>query len=342
MVNLKQNTLSKSIVFLIFTVFCLTKNGWSQHMEGYIVNGDTSIFIFDEEAYKLENIKRVSVTGPFRNWAQEMDDPLWNLKKTSDKIWMLKVKNPKLELIPPHTEFKFRINDGEWVQPPSGAKNNRSGNLVFMHDTKVPTLKAEILSNHAIWADIHGIKRPLDPEEYLLTDVNGQEIKIANVLPNGSHETLISPAVPIDRRKIYYLSIPEYNLTSWCSFDGWFRNLYSPKELGANIDEDGRSTIFRIFSPRADKVKLYLYRDALDTQAYKTIEMVPDDNLVWEAEVPENLKGIYYDFTVHGSTEPGNHFYETLAKHISDPYARVNMDAWARVWCGKGPNLRLP
>jgi pullulanase/glycogen debranching enzyme len=79
---------------------------------------------------------------------------------------------------------------------------------------------------------------------------------------------------------------------------------------------------------------LYLYKKSDDTVAYEEIEMIADDNMVWEAELTGNLNGVYYDFTVHGSNDPGNHFYESMPKHISDPYARVNMDSWGKsmVW----------
>jgi pullulanase/glycogen debranching enzyme len=110
--------------------------------------------------------------------------------------------------------------------------------------------------------------------------------------------------------------------------------MYSTKEMGANISDDGSTTVFRIFSPRADKVVLYLYKNSNDKKAYKEIEMEPDQDMVWEVIETGNLKGVFYDFTVHGPEDPGNHFYETLPKHISDPYARVNMDAWGKsmVW----------
>ncbi|MEO1653033.1 MAG: alpha-amylase family glycosyl hydrolase, partial [Bacteroidota bacterium] len=138
----------------------------------------------------------------------------------------------------------------------------------------------------------------------------------------------------IDIRRVYYLEIPSQNLRTLCSFDGWFRHIYSNKELGANIHSDGKATTFRIFAPRAEMMKLYLYRQATDQKAYLEKEMQVDDQGVWEITLPENLRGVYYDFTVHGATDPGNHFYESEPVHISDPYARVSVDSWGkcRVW----------
>ena len=305
-----------------------------QALTGYTVKNDTTYFIFDERDYGAQNVDLVTVTGTFRSWSQVMDDPVYNLSKAGDHIWVLPFHNPSNKLIPPGAEFKFRINDGIWMDPPTGAPNARGGNLVFLHDVLIPTLKAEITSAGTIWIKTSGFKRSLQAKDYLLHDAEGNEIGISEVLPNTAGEALLRPAKTIDKRRVYYLTIPDHNLRSWCSFDGWFRHMYSDKELGANINEDGSQTVFRIFSPRADKVILYLYKGANDENAYSTIEMKADPNMVWEATVQGNLKGTFYDFTVHGPDDPGNHFYDSLPKHISDPYARVNMEAWGKsmVW----------
>ena len=135
-----------------------------------------------------------------------------------------------------------------------------------------------------------------------------------------------------DIRRVYFLSIPELGLKVHCSFDGWFRALYSHKELGANIDNG--KTIIRVFAPRAEKLKVYLYKGKDDTEAFQVNEMKQDEDGVWEWISETDLHGTYYDFTVHGSTDPGNHFYETDPVHISDPYARVSDNTWgkSRIW----------
>ena len=196
---------------------------------------------------------------------------------------------------------------------------------------KETTLKAEIRSSNLIWAEISG-DRPLEPNAYSVTDASGQEIAIANILPNESHSTLIFTKEPMDIRRVYFLSIPELGLKVHCSFDGWFRALYSHKELGANIDNG--KTIIRVFAPRAEKLKVYLYKGKDDTEAFQVNEMKQDEDGVREWISETDLHGTYYDFTVHGSTDPGNHFYETDPVHISDPYARVSDNTWgkSRIW----------
>ncbi len=300
-----------------------------QKNQGYGVFGNKLTFIFDEALYQLKP-SQVYVTGEFINWDQNLDIEQWKLKQTGEQ-WLLTIDNTDFGIVKPNTKFKFRIDDGEWLDPPTESTNVKGSDLVFMmSDDKIPLL-AELKSDDLIWAEIN-VERPLVPEAYIIKDAQGREIKVAGVLPNGAATTLITPAESLDKRRVYFLEIPGQNLRAHCSFDGWFRETYSTKELGANID--GNQTTIRLFAPRAAMVKLYLYNGKDDTTAKEVIEMKVDEKGIWETKFSEDLHGTYYDFTIHGSDDPGNHFYETNPVHINDPYARVSDDTWGkgRIW----------
>ena len=301
-----------------------------QKRQGYGVFGDQLFFIFDELIYEV-NPERVFVTGEFRNWDGSTEARDWDLKKTGDH-WVLTMSNPDYEVVRPNSKFKFRINEGQWMDPPAGVENVQGSDLVFLQGVVGKGLSAELVHERLIWADVVGIERPLDPAMYLIRDAQGNEIPVAGVLPNESTSTLIAPSVPLDKKRVYYLEIPSLNLTAHASFDGWFRTTFSTKELGANID-DG-FTVIRLFAPRAESVKLYLYQDKDDAVAFRMEDLTVDEDGVWEISIPEDLHGIYYDFTVHGAVEPGNHFYESNPVHVNDPYARVSDDTWGkgRIW----------
>ncbi|GAB4408808.1 MAG: hypothetical protein OHK0039_12080 [Bacteroidia bacterium] len=309
--------------------------------QGYAHSGDTTYFLFEPQQYGVVPQQRVIVTGSFRAWSQDMADPAWQLRP-GPSYWYLAVFNPSYATVPIRAEFKFRIDDGLWMQPPRDTPNEKGGNLVFLQNMTAPTLKAELRRSGMIWASIQGAARPIDPAAYRLLDAAGQSVEIREILPNTEQDFLVIPARPIDIRRVYHLELPGQHLSAWCSYDGWFRDLYSDKELGANIAADGSETVFRIFSPRASLVKLYLYQDKTG-DAHQQLDMVPDAQGVWEATLPGNLKGIWYDFTVHGPAEPGNHFYESVPVHISDPYARVNDECWgrSRVWTRTQPATPL-
>ncbi len=326
--------MSRFILFILFiglTVSRLLCQSFTdeQKLQGYAVFGDQLTFILDEGLYDVIP-QKVFVTGEFRDWDQDLSKTEWMLKKTGEQ-WLLTVDNTDFSLVKPNTKFKFRIDEGEWQAPPAAAKNEKGGDLVFMQQENAVGLTAELRGEKLIWAVVNG-ERPLQPSAYKITDANGYEIEVAAVLPNESATTLIIPVQPLDKKRVYFLEIPASNLKAHCSFDGWFRETYSNKALGANID--GQSTTIRIFAPRANLVKLYLYKDKEDETAFQTLDMYQDEEGVWEIFIPEDLHGTYYDFTVHGPDEPGNHFYSTNPVHIKDPYARVSDDTWGkcRIW----------
>ena len=298
-----------------------------QKLQGYAIANDTVLFILDENIYHIKP-ERVFVTGDFRNWDTNLDVKEWELKK-EDSLWLLAFENKGFSMIKPNSPFKFRINEGEWLEPPIEAQNKSSGNLVFLKQETF--LRAELKSDNLIWAEISA-NRSLDPADYLITDTFGNEIKVSSVLPNGARSTLITPETPLNKKKVYFLEVPAKQWKTHCSFDGWFRETYSNKELGAIIDHD--KTYIRLFAPRAEKVNVYLYKGKDDTTWYQSKTMVEDAQGVWEIEFPENLHGIYYDFTIHGAQDPGNHFYETNPVHVNDPYTRVSDDTWGkgRIW----------
>jgi pullulanase/glycogen debranching enzyme len=213
-----------------------------------------------------------------------------------------------------------------------------SAGLLLAHgaNAQEARLRAEIHAPAAVRFTLTGVERPADLSAYRLTDGQGREISIAQVLPNTASESLLVPAVALDPLRVHYLEIPRLGLKALVRRDPLFRNLYSPKPLGAVVSDDGTETAFRIFSPRAHAVRLYLYRGVDDApdEALRVVEMAKDADGVWEATEAGDLHGTWYDFTVHGPPDPGNWFYETHPVHASDPYARVNDDALgkSRVW----------
>jgi pullulanase/glycogen debranching enzyme len=196
--------------------------------------------------------------------------------------------------------------------------------------------RAEIHGPTAIRFTLSGTERPSDAAAYRLTDGQGQDLPVADVLPNTATESLLIPRAPLDPLRVHYLEIPDLGLRTLVRRDPIFRNLYSAKPLGAVVAPDRSTTTFRIFSPRAHAVRLYLYDDMHDSpdEAVRVVNMVRDADGVWEANEAGDHHGVWYDFSVHGPADPGNYFYETHPVHISDPYALVSDDSYgkSRAW----------
>ena len=70
---------------------------------------------------------------------------------------------------------------------------------------------------------------------------------------------------------------------------------YDGKDLGANC-KNGHTT-FKVWSPNADRVELYLYRDG-SSDAYAVEQLWPGEKGVWKLEFAENLHGVYYDYFI--------------------------------------------
>ncbi len=226
-----------------------------EKLQGYAVHDEMVTFIYDPVVYEVSP-NNVSVTGAFRSWDTKMDNPSWQLKQNDD-LWLLSIDNDDYKIIQPNTKFKFRTNEGEWMQPPTEAKNESGGDLIFMKTTMNKSLKAELKDPTTIWAEVIG-ERPLDITDYKITNAHGYEVPIASVLPNTATETLIKTAEEMDIKRVYFLEIPGMGLKAFCSFDGWFRELYSSKDFGANVYED--HTSIRVFAPRATGLKLYFIK----------------------------------------------------------------------------------
>ena len=90
-------------------------------------------------------------------------------------------------------------------------------------------------------------------------------------------------------------------------FDAKYR--YDEADLGC-VCTGGR-TVFKLWSPEAERAALLLYRDD-QSPAYDRLELARGASGVWFLAVDKSLHGVYYDYevTVRGRTE-----------RTADPYA---------------------
>jgi len=91
----------------------------------------------------------------------------------------------------------------------------------------------------------------------------------------------------------------------------------SDRALGAQLEAD--RTLFSLFAPRAARVSLNLYEEPAGPIFLK-IELTRHEDGCWEATVPFNCHGKYYDFYVEGENFDGTRLFNPKVK-ILDPYA---------------------
>ncbi len=203
------------------------------------------------------------------------------------------------------------------------------------YDSNSISMRSEIVGEFDIRVFMTGQKETisLDPDDYRLFKADGIEIPISKIFYIRPGEVQICPGENLDKRRVYFLQDKKHDLRSLVSYNGWFRHSYSKKKLGTYYDSKINKTWFRLFSPRATLVKLYLYKDPKE-KYFTRHTLRADGNSIWEIALPGNLEGQYYDYTINGYDDPGNSFYDTNPVHISDPYGQVSVDSFGpcRIW----------
>ncbi len=308
----------------------------TERLQGYAQRNDTTYFLFDAGVYGVE-AHRVVVEGAMRDWQHDMEDRRWWLIRSTrdESLWYLKIDNPGYDTIAAGAPFKFRINDGQWMAPPESAPNAKGGNLIFAHNIEPLTIKSEIVAARDVRIKFPD-KRPdycYDPELYVLKNAGGDTIPVNRVFYTEPGELQLAPARDLNRKRLYYVTLKQFNRTVPARYDGWFRHLYSDKDMGANYYPEENATYIRLFVPRADSVFVFLYLHPGEAPQSRTA-MERDENGVWTARFQGNWEGWYYDFTAYGPDEAGNHFYQTYPVHFSDPWGRVSVDSFGpgRIW----------
>lgn len=106
--------------------------------------------------------------------------------------------------------------------------------------------------------------------------------------------------------------------------DDFLNSFYSDKELGC-LYENGQ-TVMRVFSPRATEVKLCLFKTPYDDEAGQDlqegetqIEMIKDEDGVWEAYLDGTYWGQYYGYRVSGPEGSTEDFHPEYI--VCDPYS---------------------
>ncbi len=324
----------------------------AERAQGYALRGDTLLFVFDAARYGVDPARAV-VTGAFRGWSDDLDDPAWALAEGPGGVWTLAVPNADYGVVPAASPFKFRVDAGRWLDPPASTPNAEGGNLVFLFGAVPPRLVAELHGPHAIWVEVAGAGRPLSPEAYRIVRWDGTEILGVQVTPHEAHSALLTTGVALRTNQVHYVevAVPEAPrpLRSMARFDGLWRDMATQAPLGVHFEhsfpapiKEGETprppsslytTEFRLFAPRADSVRLFLYPGRTGA-ASGSVLLRPESGGAWMHRKGESLHGAWYDYAVYGPDGPGSHFTNQTGERVTDPYALVSDDSWgrARVW----------
>ena len=88
--------------------------------------------------------------------------------------------------------------------------------------------------------------------------------------------------------------------------------IYDGHDLGVSCGGDG--TVFKLWSPTAERVELHLYPDGGESGCMRSVSMEQGEQGVWLYRTEENLHGTYYDYDVTSGGE---------TRRTADPYAKA-------------------
>ena len=342
------------VLALLATAASASAQTADDRARGYVKTGGGATFVFDPALYGVTP-ERVVVTGAFRGWSGDMDDPAWALSPTGD-VWTLDVPDPAAVGLGPAVPFKFRIDGGRWLDPPVGAPNVEAGNMVYRHGEVAARLVAELRGADAIWVRVEGAPRPLLPEAYHVERWDGTPTAVLAVVPHEA-ETALLTTHRLDAHQVHYVTaeVEGQTLRALARFDGLWRDAPQGTQgrgggplLGARVYHNGGTppgslaaqrppssrTYVGLFAPRADSVVVHLYPTRTGPEERHQRLGRRNGSGVWTTIIEEDLDGWWYDFSVYGPDGPGSAFTNQTGKRVSDPYALVSDDSWgrARIW----------
>ena len=336
------------LLALLASVAATAQPSEADRLRGY-AEADGVTFVFDAARYGLDPAL-VTVTGPFRGWTTDMEDPAWALTE-ADGVWTLAV-DPDAVGLGPATPFKFRA-DGRWLDPAPGAENVAGGNLIYRFGEVPVRVVAEFRSDDAVWVRVDGAERPLTLDAYALERWDGRDIPLSGVVPNEAATATLRPAWQLDTQQVHTVTVQVDGqpVRARVRFDGLWRDLMpiwpaDKPAMGPVVEfhpgtaegsaaaprPDSWSTTLRLFAPRADSVVVHLYDTATGPEtARHALRGGPDG---WWLTLREDLRGVWYDYSVYGPDGPGSAFTNQTGETVSDPYALVSDDSWgrARIW----------
>ncbi len=255
---------------------------------GYYFEGNDVVFFLPPAVYRdyfFSEDEEIRVAGTFNNWNPGKGRE-WKMEYHAFgpvRAWVLRKHRSYFFNGGEKTVeyFKFVAGDGKWLEPPPGWFNLAEDE----NGNRNLCLCAERTGKNSfrIVCDAEENAATGTPEEVVLTTEKD--------------------AVGVPVKTGFFLSL-----------------LYSPVHLGANVAQDGRSTTFRVFAPRATQVSVFVRRDGAVPAISK--KMTPAPAGVWETVLSGNLHGRRYDIFVDGRNTDDTTAFDP-ARPLLDPYAKA-------------------
>ncbi|MEW5693751.1 MAG: alpha-amylase family glycosyl hydrolase [Candidatus Hydrogenedentota bacterium] len=131
---------------------------------------------------------------------------------------------------------------------------------------------------------------------------------------------------PLDISNNYYLTVTglwKKPIKKMLNPANILNKFYSNKRLGTFFDTQTDKQVFRLFSPRAKKAKLYIFKEHNDNTPIIEEDMIKDKDGVWETSISGYYDKYYYKYRIDGHKGEGEAYDPNF--YLSDLYARANV-----------------
>lgn len=201
-----------------------------------------------------------------------------------------------------------------------------SGPVTLFHGT--PHMRFKFVTGSDRWFDVPG------DAPNAVRDEQGNINREIDLERTGQHLYRFTVAEPLDLSQSWTVGWHEGGDPHAVPlrFEGFFHQLATQLPLGAQVQ--GRSTVFRLFAPRARSVELCLCPDLDEADEPHRYALVrrrepsptapqPGDACVWELTLDQNLHGWFYWYHLDGPADVFSHFQPE--QRVLDPYALASV-----------------
>lgn len=204
-------------------------------------------------------------------------------------------------------------------------------------DNQQVIVKAEMYGKDRILFEISEAKKSAIDLKFVLRDNNGKQIDVAKVeLLDNYKQGYIYVDGGLDMLSTYTInngvgSVVDVEMVDYYSCKEFQEEcVYKENDLGVTLGSG--STKFRVWAPTAESLSLNLYKTGNERKndLIKSYDMKKDKGGTWLIELPENLEGYYYTYTVKYDKSFRKYYEKKYGIDADDPKGFEAVDPYAR------------
>lgn len=204
-------------------------------------------------------------------------------------------------------------------------------------DNQQVIVKAEMYGKDRILFEISEAKKSAIDLKFVLRDNNGKQVDVAKVeLLDNYKQGYIYVDGGLDMLSTYTInngvgSVVDVEMVDYYSCKEFEEEcVYKENDLGVTLNNG--STKFRAWAPTAESLSLNLYRTGNESKndLIKSYDMKKDIGGTWLIELPENLEGYYYTYTVKYDKSFRKYYEKKYNIDADNPKGFEAVDPYAR------------